>query len=135
MLGNFTYSKRQNDSLSCKAWLSLTEHNSISKIKNTSVSRSQWLALKVLKKNNEWRVAFKATEQMMPIFFFKCVQRRMSCPGIFKVYAFQGEYLSTEAMVTLGYHTLETEQDPMALTLGSQVLSLPFVCRKTLIKK
>ena len=59
----------------------------------------------------------------------------MSCPGIFKVYAFQGEYLSTEAMVTLGYHTLETEQDPMALTLGSQVLSLPFVCRKTLIKK
>ena len=59
----------------------------------------------------------------------------MSCPGIFKVSAFQGECLSTEAMVTLGYHTLESKQGPMALSLGSQVLSLPFVCRKTLVKK
>ena len=74
---------------------------------------------------------------MTPIFFFffKCVHRRMSCPGIFKVSAFQGEYLSTEAMVTLGYHTLEMEQGPTAHSLGSQVLSLPFVCRKTLVKK
>lgn len=134
MLGNFTYSKRQNDSFSCKAWLSLTEHNSISKIKNASISRSQWLALKVLKKNNEWRVAFKATEQMMP-FFFLSVSRE-GCPVLAFSKFMPSKFMpSTEAMVTLGYHNLETEQGPMALTLGSQVLSLPFVCRKTFIKK
>lgn len=69
MLGNFTYSKDRMTPSLARLKLSLTEHNSISKIKNASISRSQWLALESAKKNNEWRVAFKATEQMMPFFF------------------------------------------------------------------
>ena len=52
---------------------------------------------------------------MMPMFF-KCIHRRMSCAGILEVSVFQGEYLPIEAtIVTIGYRSLEMQQDPVVL--------------------